>query len=150
MQKDKITANGFTLIEVLIALSVLGLGIAGAAKITEMGYLQVAAAENYRRAATLADSHLNTLHGTINLDAPYQTGRYDEHFRWELWLVPVSYEDVFPPDKNLQLSSSRLRLTPPGRLTDKVVARRADLKLWFEEDTRSLDFHTLILSEVSK
>ncbi len=115
----------------MVALSVLALGVAGTASLTRAGYMHMGAAEEYRQAAYLAHSHLNSLGAGGKTSFKFQHGRYDDRFRWEL-----SFSELHPGA--LQ--------GPTKQISGRVSVHRADLSVWFDNDQRSLSFHTLILT----
>lgn len=134
MPNSHAQAGGFSLIEVLVALSVLALGVAGSAKLSELGYEQLSATQNYNQAAFLAHGHLtslNVVQSYQDLGPVYQKGSYNQRFNWELSLTSVELES---------LPSSTTALTR------RVIPVRADLTIRFENNARSLELHSLILA----
>lgn len=131
MLRSHTQASGFSLIEVLVALSVLAIGVAGSAKLSELGYNHIAASQNYNQAGYFAHTHLTTLGAATSyqtLGPAYQQGAYNARFNWELNLTAIEPE------------------TPADITYLRVVPTRADLTIWFEDDTRSIQFHSLIMA----
>lgn len=76
--------GGFTLVEILVALLVLGV-VGGALLQLFHGALRnVSVSADYTRAALLARSMLAQLEVRDSWVAPEEEGRFDERFRWRL------------------------------------------------------------------
>lgn len=140
MHTTERSSAGFTLIEVMVALSLLALGIAGTAKLTELGYRQLAAADETRQAAYFAHSHLNALSQADSQALLPQQGRYNSHFRWQLKLTPVPPASV---KADVKLATTAPTVVVPA--TAISTAMRADLVVWMDNDSRAMEFHTLIV-----
>ena len=127
---------GFTLIEVMVALSLLALGVAGVAQLRHSAYRHITLTQELQEASYAADSHLNSLTSEGRLSAGFQAGEYARGlgvaaYRWELNLVPL-HPDVLQPESN--------------SLSDKVQALSANLTVWVDHGARELRFHTLLLA----
>lgn len=77
------TTQGFTLIEVLVALTVLSLalGIIFAGLSASLRGRRTAV--DYQQAALLAESKLNSIGVETNLEEGHTAGRFDDRFRWQ-------------------------------------------------------------------
>ena len=131
--------KGFTLIEVLVALSVLALGIASSAKILETGYTHLFATQNYTQAAHLAHSHLGILktkRSFEELGPEFQTGEYDQHFQWQLELKPI-----------LENPFGERSTKPKNKLSSLFVPVEVQLRIAFENGAQSREFHSLLIVE---
>jgi general secretion pathway protein I len=88
--------EGFTLIEVLVALMILALSLAIIFSVFSVGLRGRKAAEDYERATQLAESKLDS----IGIDEPIQegvtVGRFDDRFGWKTVVAP--YLEVGRPD----------------------------------------------------
>jgi len=127
--------KGFTLLEVMVALSLLGLSVAGAAQLHHLAYQHISLTREIQEATYLADSHLNTLSADSRLSQFYQTGEYArglgvQAYRWELNMRPLN-ADVLQPEST--------------SLSDKVIPVAADLRVWVDQGARELRFHSLLL-----
>jgi general secretion pathway protein I len=85
-------AQGFTLIEVLVALTILSLSLAIIFSIFSVGLRGRRAAEEYEQATLLAESKLNS----IGIDEPIREGdtdgRFNDRFGWKTVVTPYHEE----------------------------------------------------------
>ncbi|MFT5136238.1 MAG: prepilin-type N-terminal cleavage/methylation domain-containing protein [Arenicella sp.] len=127
------SSRGFTLIEVLVALSVFALSIAGLAQLRVAGFEHINVTRQVQQATYFADAHFNRLgHDTVFLGQ--QNGEYrpaDMQYPWHLSLEPLP-EDVLMPTS--------------ASLSTKVKALKADLTVLIDNGSRQLHFHTLVLT----
>lgn len=129
------SSRGFTLIEVLVALSVFALAIAGLAQLRVAGFEHISVTRQVQQATYFADAHFNRL-GHDNAVLGQQKGEYrladtQYTYPWHLSLEPLS-EDVLMPTS--------------VRLSTKVKALKADLTVFIDNGSRQLHFHTLVLT----
>ena len=85
-------SNGFTLIEVLVALTILSLSLAIIFAGFSDGLRGRRTAEDYQRATALAESKLNSMGIETILQEGHTEGRFNEHFRWEATVSPYHEE----------------------------------------------------------
>ncbi|MEO0369568.1 MAG: prepilin-type N-terminal cleavage/methylation domain-containing protein [Pseudomonadota bacterium] len=125
-------SEGFTLIELILALMVLMIVFIGAAKLTQHGIEHVEAARQYQTALQLADGHLSTLLSLENLQPGTQSGRYalEEIYDWTLE-VEVANTLQSGPDANF------------ADFAHEALA--ANLVIRFDHGRREIEFHTLFL-----
>lgn len=91
--------RGFTLVEILVALVMLGV-VGGALLELFQGSLRnVALSADYTRAALLARSMLAQLEARERFIAAEEQGRFDERFVWRLRAVKYFERDGNPPPK---------------------------------------------------
>ena len=133
-QTNKFRSEGFTLIEVLLALAVLAIAASGAARVVSDAYSHVALTEQYQQAHYLADSHLRSL-SQQQLKEGISRGEYvqAEHqvkLPWVLRLVSLTAKDL--PEANSDISK-------------KVKALRAELSVELPAQARSIQISTLLL-----
>lgn len=133
------TAQGFTLIEVMVAMSLLALGVAGLVQLRHAAYRHIAVTQEIQQASYFAESHLNKLSTDNSVKSGYQTGEYSrgqgaQPYRWELNLVQLSNDALQPQS---------------AALSEKVRALQLSLFVWVDDDKRKLSFHTLILAAPS-
>ena len=136
MRKLNNSSKGFTLIEVVVALSVLSLGVAGVANLRNLAYRHITLTEEIQQASYLADSHLVRLSSKSNVGLGFQAGQYTRGaelppYPWELNLIALD-ESVLQPQSN--------------SLSSKVRPLRADLSVWVDSGKRQLRFHALLLA----
>lgn len=82
---------GFTLIEVIVALVIAGLGLAMLMAAAGSGLENVTAADRYIQAASLAQSRLAQVGKSLPLKKGNYTGDEGEGFRWRVRVAdPVS------------------------------------------------------------
>jgi general secretion pathway protein I len=85
-------SSGFTLIEVLVALTILSLSLA----IIFAGFSEDLrgrrTAEDYQRATALAESKLNSMGIETSLQEGHTEGRFNGRFRWEAAVSPYHEE----------------------------------------------------------
>jgi general secretion pathway protein I len=86
------TTQGFTLIEVLVALTILSLSLAIIFSVFSVGLRSRRAAEEYEQATMLAESKLNS----VGIDEPIQegdtVGRFNDRFWWKMVVTPYHEE----------------------------------------------------------
>ena len=130
-------AKGFTLIEVMVAMSLLALGVAGVAQLRHSAYRHISLTQEIQEASYFADSHFNTLSTENKPILGVQSGEYSRGqevaaYPWQLNLVALN-------ENSLQPESSSL--------SNKVTPVRADLSVWVDQGARELRFHSLLLLE---
>ncbi len=111
--------DAFTLIELVIALSILTLAIAGAVKLSGVGLTQLNQTRLHQQASYFAHGHLTSLMHTNRLTEGVHYGHYSNQFQWTLLISQIKNGKAFS----------------------------ADLTVSF--DARSLQFHTLIFKPSS-
>ena len=128
--------NGFTLIEVMVALSLLALAVGGVAQLHYTAYQHIRLTQEMQQASYFADSHLRALASNMAIVKRVETGEYTrgegvEGYPWRLTLVALSEQSLRPKSTSL---------------SDKVAPLTADLSVWINQGTRELKFHTLLLA----
>lgn len=131
------SSSGFTLIEALVALSILALGVAGVAKLRVTAYQHIELTLEIQQASQFADAHLSSLELQTSIASGEQTGEYAranqvDGYPWRLRLTPLN-DDVLQPQSTT--------------LSDKVRPMRVDLSVWLDRGGRELRFHTLLLAQ---
>jgi len=132
-QLDNRSSAGFTLVELVLALTVLAVAVAGSARLVSNAYQHLAITEQYQRAYYLADSHLQSL-STQNIQPGSTQGIYtgiaQPDLPWVLNLVQLLDGDM--PEANDQIS-------------EQVIALRATLTVSLPDQARRVQLNTLIL-----
>ncbi len=131
---------GFTLIEVLAALSILALTVASLAQVRSLAHQHITISKQLQMASFYADSHLNRLSVRENLQAGFQTGEYhfnenSDTFAWELELVELDPNALKPHSE---------------KFSNKVTPLSARLTVWLDDGERKLEFETLVLTSPSQ
>lgn len=80
---DRSDRSGFTLIEVLVAFTILAVALIALFDVFSTGMKNVKVSEGYATATTLAESKLATLGVTAPLVDQVQTGEFDARYHWE-------------------------------------------------------------------
>lgn len=138
MHKLNSVARGFTLIETVVALSVLALGVAGIAQLRHTAYRHITVTQEVQEASYFANTHLAALSSndaSSKAAAGVQSGEYPRGseanpYPWTLTLTPLDEKALQP-----ELLS----------LSTKVRPLNASLSVWVDQGVRELRFHTLLL-----
>lgn len=86
--------SGFTLLEVVVAVMVLGLAVAASFNVFSTGFRQSGAAERHVVAVIHAENKLAAL-GTLEPIVPGETeGDIDGTYRWRLAVAPVPEDEA--------------------------------------------------------
>lgn len=93
--------RGFTLLEILVAFVVLALVGSALLQLFQGGLGNLAAGEQYSRAALLAESKLSQLRNAIELNEGSSEGELEQGYRYQLQLAPY-VEDGEPQPTLLQ------------------------------------------------
>jgi general secretion pathway protein I len=109
--------HGFTLLEVIVALAILGIGFALAMELLAAGVRSAKASEEYTQAVLLARQKMAEVAVTRNLTGSADTGEFGGGFRWASEVKPLEQEEELPG----RLYSIRVRVTWPSRRGEKSV-----------------------------
>jgi general secretion pathway protein I len=86
--------GGFSLLEVVVAFSILALSLGILIQIFSRALSTTALSRDYSRAATLAEARLND----VGIDIPLETGSYsgepEDGFSWQLTIAPYTGGDL--------------------------------------------------------
>jgi len=93
---------GFTLLEVLVALSIAAIGIAMVMQVFGGSLRNVDRADHYLRALALAESLLATAGTERELESGTESGEAEPGFRWEIAMAEV-VDETLPDDMPLRL-----------------------------------------------
>jgi general secretion pathway protein I len=92
--RSRAGSAGFTLIEILVALALLGLGIGAVASVLSDSARGYTAAGNTQTALSLADDKLESAGITEPLRVGQTEGQFDERFSWRV--AVTNYRDRPP------------------------------------------------------
>ena len=90
-------AKGFTLLEVVIAMAILGMGLAVIMELFSGGLRLGRAAEEYTKAANYARIKLEEIWSQQNIAEGTEEGEFDDVFRWKVSMKKI---DILPIEKN--------------------------------------------------
>ncbi len=93
--------RGFTLIEVVIAFSLLAVGLAAAMQIALGSMRQARSAQEFTEASLYAQSLLDSLGVGERLEEGGDSGRFGDHYRWDLEVRAYDVDSDVPIDPSL-------------------------------------------------
>ena len=111
------TSRGFTLLEVIIALAILGIGFALAMELLATGVRSVKTSEEYTQAVLLAHRKMAEIADTASLKGAVEQGESGAGLRWASELQALPQDEALPA----QLYQVRVRVTWPGRRSEKSL-----------------------------
>ncbi len=114
------SSRGFTLLEVIVALAILGIGFALAMELLATGVRSAKASEDYTQAVLLARQKMAEVAVKRNLTGSSDTGEFGGGFRWASEVQPLEQEEELPG----RLYSVRVRVSWLGRRGEKSVDLR--------------------------
>jgi general secretion pathway protein I len=103
--------RGFTLLEVMVALAILGVGFALAMELLAAGVRSAKTSEEYTQAVLLARQKIAEMAVTPSLRESAEQGDFGGGFRWSSEVQPLPQEEDLPA----RLYQMRVRVTWPGR-----------------------------------
>ena len=109
--------RGFTLLEVIIALAILGVSFALAMELLANGVRSAKASEDYTQAVLLARQKISEVASTTTLGAATGGGEFGRGFRWSSEVLPLPQEENLPA----RLYQVRVRVTWPSRSGGKFL-----------------------------
>jgi len=126
MVADRISQDsGFTLLEVVVALTIAGLAIVGLFQAAGGGLLAVNTAGRVEEAVQRAQSHLAAVGRSAALIQGEFTDEDGGGYRWRLRARPVATRQVAAPDGNLTASATlfdvEVAISWPGRRGERSV-----------------------------
>ncbi len=111
------TNAGFTLLEVIVALAILGVGFAVAMELLAAGVRSVKASEEYTQAVLLARQKMAEVAVTRNLTGSADAGEFGRGFHWASEIQPIEQQEESPG----RLYRVRVRVMWPARRGEKSV-----------------------------
>jgi general secretion pathway protein I len=108
---------GFTLLEVIVALAILGVGFALAIELLATGVRSAKASGDYTQAVLLARQKMAEIAATPSLEGLASAGEFGGGFRWASEVHPLPQEE----DLAAQLYQVRVRIAWPGRRGEKSL-----------------------------
>ncbi|NIR28408.1 MAG: type II secretion system protein [Gammaproteobacteria bacterium] len=100
--------RGFSLLEVLVAFTILATVLGVLFQIFSAGLNRVGLSEAYTRAVMLAESELTRLGVEEPLVAGTRSGRIDDVYRWRTTVEPFEEPDTEPAPRSLGLRPHRV------------------------------------------
>jgi general secretion pathway protein I len=94
------STTGFTLIEIVVALAILGIGLTVIIELFSGGLRLGRTSEEYTRAMGYARMKMEEIISKRNIEEGSDEGDFDKTFRWQ---VDIKKIDLFPLDKNPDL-----------------------------------------------
>lgn len=91
--------KGFTLIEVIIALAILGIGLTVIMELFSGGLRLGRVSQEYTKAMNFASLKLEEMTGQKTIEAGEDEGEFDKTFRWRTGVEKV---DILPYDKGTE------------------------------------------------
>lgn len=88
-QSGKAKENGFTLLETLVALSVLAISLGVTYQVFSSALRGSTLADDYSQASMYADSHLAEIGKSVNKLSRVTEGVYNDRYRWKLEVIPL-------------------------------------------------------------
>ena len=108
---------GFTLLEVMIALAILGMTFAFAMELLATGVRSAKTSEDYVQAALLARQKVAQVAVLRSTGGEADGGEFGGGFRWVSEVHPLPQEEELPA----RLYQVRVRVTWPGRRGEKLL-----------------------------
>lgn len=87
--KRDLKQSGFTLLETLVALSVLAISLGVTYQVFSTALQGSALADDYAQASMYADSHLAEIGQSVNAKIGVTEGSYSKQYRWKLEVKPL-------------------------------------------------------------
>ena len=109
---------GFTLLEVIVALAILGVAFALAMELLASGVRSAKASEDYTQAVLLARQKIAEMVVTPSLKGLADQGEFGGGFRWVSEIQPLPQDEE---DLPAHLYQVRVRVTWPGRRTENSL-----------------------------
>ncbi|KMP10367.1 hypothetical protein UZ36_07870 [Candidatus Nitromaritima sp. SCGC AAA799-C22] len=108
--KNKLCEDGFSLLEVIVALAIMALGFVTVMQLFSGSIRSVGLSEQYLKAATLAHSKMGELE-MINYDVDTLEGTFEEeeNYHWQLEVAPYS-SSLNSEKDNIHLSEVTLKV----------------------------------------
>lgn len=111
------SSSGFTLLEVIIALAIMGVGFALAMELLATGTRSAKVSEGYTLAVLLARQKMAAMLATPALKGSTEHGEFDGGLSWASEILPLEQDEALPA----QLYQVRVRVAWPSRRGEKSV-----------------------------
>lgn len=85
---------GFTLLETLVALSVLAISLGVTYQVFSSALKGSSLADDYAQASMYADSHLAEIGSRVNTYSRVTEGVYNDRYRWKLEITPLDQSNA--------------------------------------------------------
>jgi general secretion pathway protein I len=108
--KKHFNQNGFSLLEVIVALAIMAIGFMTVLKLFSGSIRSVGMSDQYLKAITLANSKMGELEMIdFNLQETSGTFEHEESYRWEVDITPYT-SDLNDPESGVSLSQVILKI----------------------------------------
>lgn len=114
--------KGFSLVEVLVAFSILALSLGVLLALFSSGLRNAGIAHEYSRAVTLAESKLAEVGVTEPLALGQRQGAFDGQYRWRTEVAEYIPEEATMASEPLRAYQVTVRVNWSGALGDRSVA----------------------------
>ncbi len=94
--------EGFTLLETLVALSVLAISLGVTYQVFSSALQGSSLADDYAQASMYADSHLTEISKRVGNLSGVTEGAYNQRYRWKLEVLPLDRSYATPVTKTLK------------------------------------------------
>jgi general secretion pathway protein I len=94
--KRNLKQSGFTLLETLVALSVLAISLGVIYQVFSSALQGSALADDYAQASMYADSHLAEIGQSVDAKTGVTEGSYSKRYRWKLEVKPLDVASSKP------------------------------------------------------
>jgi general secretion pathway protein I len=98
-RRNFLTTTGFTLIEVVVALAILGVGLTVIIELFSGGLRLARTSEEYTKAMHYAQMKMEEIATQQDIEDGIKEGEFDNTFRWK---VGVKKVDILPVEKTLE------------------------------------------------
>jgi len=88
--ENHLKQTGFTLLETLVALSVLAISLGVTYQVFSSALKGTSLADDYALASMYADSHLAEIGNRVNSYSRVTEGAYNDRYRWKLEVIPLN------------------------------------------------------------
>ena len=106
LSRGRVDRNGFTLIEVVIAVAILGIGLTVIMELFSGGLRLARVSEEYTKAMNFASLKMEEIATQKTVEEGEEEGEFDKTFRWQVGIEKV---DILPGDKGTEFK-------PPANL----------------------------------
>ena len=89
MERKRSSIGGFTLLEVVVAMAILGLGLVAIMELFSSGLRLARLSEDYSKAVSLARTKMEEVRIADQLAEGEEQGEFDKYYRWKVGVKKV-------------------------------------------------------------